>query len=168
MPHQGQRLSGLDEQIEAGENRFVIRVTEVDIIEMNVPLQRRHIPFIDLDDIRIGVDQSKSAFGSRKPCLDLRPKCGKVEHREEELVETHDEEVPCTDGNNSLCRAQAAHIDQDSREDAAQSIERREDERKHKTALHIDLIRLLVRFIEGIEDALLLAKVFRYGNTADC
>ncbi len=66
------------------------------------------------------------------------------------------------------CDAQPARIYQHRREDAAQRVERWEDQRKNKTTLDIDPIRLLVGSVEGLEDALFLAEILGNRDAADC
>ncbi|MFT3891797.1 MAG: hypothetical protein QM730_09215 [Anaerolineales bacterium] len=99
--------------------------------------------------------------------MDLRPERGEVEHGEEELVEADDEEIPRADQDDALCGADATEIDQDGSEDAAESVERGEDQREHEAALNVDVVGLLIRFVEGVEDALLLTEVLGDGDTAD-
>src|ERR1044071_818206 len=99
---------------------------------------------VRLNDIGVGIDQRKGALGGRQSRLDLRPERGEVEHREEKLVKAHDKEIPRSNSDNALRRAQSADVNEDGDKDAAQSIERGKNQREDKTALHIDLVGLLV------------------------
>src|SRR5690349_6719994 len=148
MTHKGESLSGLDGQIEVIQDRFIVHILKVEIIELDMSLETRHIPMIGLDDIWICVDQGEGAFCGGESRLDLCPECRKVLDGEQELIEADDKEVPRTDRNNPFRGAQATEINQDGSEDSAERIECGEHKREHEAALHIDLIRLLIRFIE--------------------
>src|SRR5690242_20100031 len=93
MTDQGQSLSRLHKQAEAGQDRFVVRITEVQMIEVDFALEGWHVPLIDLNDVRVGINQGEGAFRCGESCLDLCPECGEVEHREEKLVQAHDKEI---------------------------------------------------------------------------
>ncbi len=167
MPDEGQVLPGLDGQVEIGQDRLVFGIAEVKVLELDLPLERRHIPPVGLDHIRVGVDQGKDPLGCGKPGLDLGPEGGQVQHREEELVQADDEQVPGADRDHACRGAHPARVDQDAGKDTAQGIQRREDQRQHEAALHVDPVRLLVGFVEGLEDALLLAEVLGDRDAAD-
>src|SRR6266508_768284 len=128
VTHQGKSLSRLDEQVEASQDRFVLYVLEMNVVEVNMPFKRRHILFIDLNNIWIGIDQGEGARGSRESCLDLRPERGEVENRKKELVKAHDEEIPRADGHDALCCTQPTNINEDGNENTSQRVECGKDE----------------------------------------
>src|SRR3989337_3406907 len=133
MPHQCKSLPGLYEQVEVRQNRFLIRITEIQMFKVNFTLQSRHILFFILDHVRVGIDQGEDTFCGGKSALDLRPKRSEIQNGEEELVEAHDEEIPCADADHALCTAHHADIHQHADEDAANGIKHREDQRKDET-----------------------------------
>src|SRR3972149_4474709 len=144
MSHQCKSLPGLYEQVEVRQNRFLVRITEIQMFKVNFALQTRHIQFFILDHIRVGIDQGEDTFRGGKSALDLRPKRSEIQNGEEELVEAHDEEIPCADADHPLPRAHAADIHQHADEDAANGIEHRKDQRKDESTLDVDVIGLLV------------------------
>src|SRR5512133_831375 len=128
MTHKGKSFTGLDEQVEVRQDRFVLNILKMNIIEVNVPFKRTYILFIDLNNIWIGIDQGEGALRSRESRLDLCPERGEVENWKKELVKADNEEIPCADGDSPLCGTQPTEIDQDRGKDSAERIERREDE----------------------------------------
>src|SRR4030095_6375883 len=94
MTNEGQSLSGVNEQAEVSQNRFFIRIAEVQIVEMNLPLESRHILFSRLAHIRVSIDQGEDTLGCRETRLNLCPERRKVEHGEVELIHAHQEEIP--------------------------------------------------------------------------
>src|SRR5688500_9201049 len=122
MADKRQSLAGLNMQIEAVQNHLIICVTEMDVVEVNISFQRRYISFVRLNDMQVSIEQCEDAFVSCKPRLDLRPERREVEHREEELVEAHDKEIPRAHRDNTFRRAQSANIDQNSSKDSPQRI----------------------------------------------
>ncbi len=88
-PTRAKSLSGLYDQIEVRQDRFLIRIAEIKILELDLALEPRHILFFSLQNIRVGIDQREDPFGGGQSRLDLCPERSEIQNGEEELVEAH-------------------------------------------------------------------------------
>ena len=64
MTYQRQSLSGLYEQVEVTQDRFFIRIAEIEVVKLDLAFKSRHILFFFLDHIRVCIDQCEDAFCS--------------------------------------------------------------------------------------------------------
>ncbi len=129
VPYQGKSLSGLYEQVEVTQDRFLIRITEIEIFKFDLAFESRYILLFLLNHIRVRVDQCKDTFCGGKPPWICAQKEVRFKNGEEELVEAHDKEIPRANGHQALRHAHAAHVDQYANENTRERIERGEYKR---------------------------------------
>jgi hypothetical protein len=65
VAYKGDILLRLDGQVEVGQDWLIVGVTEINVIELDMPFERRYILLAGLDHVRVGVDQSENPLRRR-------------------------------------------------------------------------------------------------------
>jgi hypothetical protein len=168
VPHQSHALARRDVEGEAAQHLLLVRVLEDGVLEADLAAQLGHWPVVDLLHRRFGVDQGENALRRRKPCLELAPEGGDVDHGKPETIQAEDEEVPIADRDVAAANHPPTPIDEHRRSHARQRVKQGKDRGHGEPPAQVDLVRALVDPGELIIDRRLLTKVLGHANAGHC